>query len=174
MAKSFPTQNRDRCASDYERGIIDDLIDRGVDYGYESAIGSSRKFRISYTTPIVRGECGSCGAKGAPVVQRRSYTPDIHLPSGVIVEVKGKFPPAKRTLMRYAIRCNADHDIRFIFMADTWMTKAKKRRLSDWCRAQGIIYQVGDPRAKPGTVAYGSGGIPQEWIYGDDEDGNQR
>ena len=165
MARSFPTKNGDKCDSDYERGIIDDLIERGIEYGYERRIGEDEKFKIAYATPVTNGHCEACGTNGRPVVQRRSYTPDIHLPSGVIVEVKGKFTPAKRTLMRHAVRCNPDLDIRFILMADTWLTKRKARRLSDWCRAQGIVYCVGDPRQNPGTKAYGDGGIPEEWIY---------
>lgn len=160
MAKVFPTQNGDRCDSDYERAIIDDLIDRGVGYDYEC-----REARFEYATPVVNGSCKACGAKSDQVVQRRYRTLDVRLANGIVVEIKGKFAPSMRTFMRHLIQCNSGADIRFFFMRDGWQNnKTKKRTYMDWARAQGIQSAAGDPRENPGTKAYGVGGIPQEWI----------
>ena len=161
MARIFYTQNGDKCDSDYERAIIDDLIDRGVSYEYES-----KAARFDYATPVTNGSCEACGERGKRVVQRRYRTLDIYLPdSGVIVEVKGRFTATNRTYMRHIVRCNPDADIRMIFMADAWQTKAHKRRYTDFCRANGIPCVVGDPRQKPGTKAYGIGGLPSPMTF---------
>jgi hypothetical protein len=158
MAKVFLTQNGDKCDSDYERAVVDDLIDRGISYEYETA-------RFDYSTPVTKGHCEACGEQSKRVVQRRYRTLDITLPNGIVVEVKGKFPSPIRTLMRHIVRCNSGADIRMIFMRDNWLVaKTKKRKYSDWCRTVGIPCAVGDPRENPGTIAYGVGGIPQEWI----------
>lgn len=161
MARSFPTQNGDKCDSDYERAIIDDLIDRGVEYDYENI----ERSRFDYTTPVTNGSCEACGEQSKRVVQRRYRTLDIALANGIIVEVKGKFAPGIRTYMRELIKQHPSIDIRFIFMRDGWQNnKTKKRTYMDWARAQGIIAAVGDPRENVGTKARGVGGIPQEWI----------
>lgn len=156
--KSYITQNGDDCDSDYERAIIDDLINRGIPYEYETA-------RFSYETPVTNGHCTSCGAKRPAVVQRRYRTLDITLENGIVVEVKGKFTGSIRSLMRELIKQHQDADIRFMFMTDGWQNnKTKKRTYTDWARAQGIKYAVGNPSKNPGTKAYGVGGIPQEWV----------
>ena len=73
------------------------------------------------------------------MVQRRTYTPDLVLPNGVVVEVKGKFDASKRNLMRQLVRCNPGVDLRFIFMRDNKFGQAKNRkRYSDWARAVGV------------------------------------
>jgi hypothetical protein len=157
VAKVYLTQAGDRCDSDYERAIIDDLIDRGVSYEYETA-------RLDYTTPVTNGRCEACGEQSKRVVQRRYRTLDITLGNGIIVEVKGKFQPSIRGFMRELIKQHQDRDIRFMFMTDGWQTKAHKRTYMDWARAQGIQAAVGDPRQESHLKAYGCGGIPQEWI----------
>ncbi len=159
MAEIFLTQNGDKCDSDYERAVIDDLIDRGVGYGYE--VGEAR---FEYATPVVNGYCKACGAKSKQVVQRRYRTLDVRLENGIVVEIKGKFEPSLRTLMRHLIRGNPGADIRFFFMRDAWQTKKHKQTYGSWATAQGIKWAAGDPRYNPGTKAYGVGGIPQEWI----------
>lgn len=159
MARTFPTDHGDRCDSDFERAVIDDLILRGIDYEYESPNG-----RVEYVEPLKRGaHCIDCGSK--KVGKSRYRTLDLYLPStDIIVEIKGKFPAPMRALMKAMIADNRDKDIRFFFMADTWLTTAKKSKLSDWARQAGIECAFGDPRRNEGTIAYGVGGIPEEWV----------
>jgi len=164
MARSFPSLNGDKCDSDYERAVVDDLIERGIEYRYEDI-----EHRLYYTTPVTNGVCLECGAvtkgKEKHVHQARYRTLDLYLPStDILVEIKGKFPGNMRSMMREMIKCNKDVDIRFFFMADTWQTKGKKRTLMDWANAQGIIAAVGDPRQQPHLKAYGCGGIPESWV----------
>ena len=152
MAKAYPSLNGDPCASNFERQVIDDLIQRGVPYGYECRVGEAKKFRLVYETPVNRGKCNVCGAGRPEVVQQRSYTPDIHLANGIIVEAKGKFIASKRELMRNVVKCHPQVDLRFVFMRDNWLVaRTKKRRYSDWARALGVKFVIGTS-------------IPQEWV----------
>jgi len=158
MAKVFLTKLGDRCDSDYERAVLDDLTDRGVNYKYEHTDG-----KFFYQTPVQSGLCLACDHN--KVVQRRYRTLDIVLENGIVVEIKGRLTGTIRTFMRELIKQNQDVDIRFFFMQDGWQNqKTKKRTYGDWANAQGIKWAVGDPRANEGTVARGVGGIPQEWI----------
>lgn len=132
MARAYLTSAGDRCASKYERDIVQECIDRGLAYEYEP-------LKLEYETAVVRGACTSCGATGGNVVQRRTYTPDLLLPNGIIVEVKGKFDASKRNLMRQLVRCNPDRDIRFVFMRDNKFGGAKTRKTyTDWARLAGV------------------------------------
>lgn len=132
MAKTYPTSNGDKCRSRYERDIVQHAIDLELPYEYEP-------ITLGYQSSIVKGACTACGAAGRAVVQRRTYTPDLVLPNGIVVEIKGKFDASKRNLMRQLVRCNPDVDIRFIFMRDNRFGAAKNRkRYSDWARALGV------------------------------------
>ena len=106
MAKTYLTSNGHKCRSRYERDIVQEAIDRGLAFEYEP-------FKLEYESAVAKGACKSCGATGRDVVQRRTYTPDLVLPNGIIVEIKGKFDASKRNLMRQLVRCNPDRDIRF-------------------------------------------------------------
>lgn len=111
--------------SQFEAMVALDLQDHGVAFEYETKT-------ITYELP-------------------RVYTPDFVLPNGVIVEVKGYFPPEQRRKMIEVKRANPDLDIRLLFQ-----------------RAQGKIGQ--GPRAL--TVAgwaeangfpWAEGTVPPEW-----------
>lgn len=155
MAKTYLTSNGDKCRSRYERDIVQHAIDLGLPYAYESVV-------LEYETAIVKGTCKACGATGRDVVQRRTYTPDIVLPNGIVVEIKGKFDASKRNLMRQLVRCNPDVDIRFIFMRDNRFGQAKTRkRYSDWARAQGV--QCVEVPVDPKTKRIVPDNYPEHW-----------
>ena len=164
MARTFKTTNGDKCDSDFERAIVQQVIDAGAPYEYESI----EHGRFFYNTPVTNGLCLSCDeenrGKHKPIVQKRYRTLDLYFPNTeIVVEVKGKMTGTMRNYMRELIAQNQQADIRFYFMADSWQTKAHKRTLMDWARAQGIEAAWGDPRENPGTKAYGVGGIPEDW-----------
>jgi hypothetical protein len=146
VAKTYPTSNGDKCASQYECDVVQSLIDRGLPYEYEPV-------KLEYETNIVKGLCKQCGAEGRDVVQRRTYTPDLRLPNGIIVEVKGKFTAPKRNLMRQLVKSNPDIDLRFIFMRDNFYggRKGTRRRYTGWAHTQGCVAVVGTE-------------IPAEWF----------
>lgn len=136
--KDLTTTAGHECASLYERDVLQGLIDNGVEFDYEPET-------IRYRSRVRNGHCGSCG--GAEVYQERSYTPDLRFANGVLVEIKGKFLPQKRTLMREVVRCHPELDLRFLFQRDGWLqpkSRAKgRRRYSDWARGLHLPVAIG-------------------------------
>jgi len=73
----------------------------------------------------------------------RTYTPDIILDNGVIVEIKGRWTAEDRRKMCYVIEQNPDRDIRMLFATDNKISKQSKTRYSDWCKRRNIPYHIG-------------------------------
>ena len=61
----------------------------------------------------------------------------------IILELKGVLDSATRSKMKRVRAAYPDLDIRFVFMADNWVTKAKKQRYSQWAEANGFKWWVG-------------------------------
>lgn len=122
------------CASKHECNVVQELINSGVDFEYEPET-------ISYRTKVRNGTCDSCGE--SDVYQERSYTPDIRFANGIYLEVKGKFTPQKRTLMRAFVKCNPELDLRFVFQNNGYLTKAKKTSFVEWAHQIGCEATVG-------------------------------
>lgn len=119
--------------SGFEKKVMDYLEERGVTYKYESR-------RVRYLIPE----------------SKHYYTPDIELPNGILVEVKGKFDPDARQKMALVLEQNPDLDIRMLFMVDNKISKQSKTRYSDWCTKRGIKFAVSK-----------SGHIPEAWLMED-------
>lgn len=141
-----------RVASKFEVAVIDWLTDQQIDFEYEAKT-------LSYSTPVVNGICNVCGHTN--VRQQRTYTPDILLPDGSFIEIKGKFTPQKRNLMRHLIRDNPGETIRFVFFNDPFLTKRKATRLSDWARQQGVEYHIWNPKGGKRTAQHW---LPEDWF----------
>ena len=132
--------------SKYEKLIAQDLFSRGVTYGYE-------KYSYEYDAPISqrRVSCLSCGS--TDLVRTAWYTPDFWLPSGTIVEAKGRFTAFDR---RKILAVREDHEellenLKMIFMRDNKIHKNSTTKYSDWCEANGIDYAIGTA-------------VPEEWL----------
>jgi hypothetical protein len=111
-----------------EADVAHDLSEQGVDFEYESET-------IIYVVPA----------------QTHRYTPDIKLPNGIIVEVKGRWTAIDRKKMGLVLEQNPDKDIRILFAIDNKISKNSRTRYSTWCKRRGIKYAIG--RA-----------IPKEWL----------
>jgi Phage endonuclease I len=61
----------------------------------------------------------------------------------IILENKGLLDAATRKKMKLVKEAYPDLDIRFVFMADNWVTKTKKQRYSQWAEANGFKWWVG-------------------------------
>lgn len=102
--------------------------------------------------------CASCGSHN--VVKARVYTPDIYFPATeVYIEGKGKFPAPRRRILRDFGKARKDVDLRFVFQADNWLTKAKKTRYTGWARMYGFPAVVWSVQA----MRLGTPPIPEEW-----------
>lgn len=81
----------------------------------------------------------------------RTYTPDIMLPNGIVVELKGYFPSEDRAKMKAVIQQYPDIDIRMVFQnSSKTITKTSKTTYGIWCDKNGITWAEGS--------------IPLEWI----------
>ena len=68
-----------------------------------------------------------------------TYTPDIILPSGIIVECKGRFDLADRQKMALVIEQHPELDIRICLQrANTKLRKGGKMTYGDWLDRKGI------------------------------------
>ena len=108
--------------SDFEADVLDDLQARGVAYIYEPRDGK------------------------LPYVTERLYIPDIVLPNGIIVEVKGFFLREDRAKMLAVREQNPGVDIRFVFQNWNSPVEAAKARRDgtkltcrEWCETNNFL-----------------------------------
>ena len=67
--------------------------------------------------------------------KKRSYSPDFRLPSGIIIETKGRFLTADRQKHLMVKAQHPDLDIRFVFSnSKTKIAKRSPTTYADWCR----------------------------------------
>jgi hypothetical protein len=118
----------EKLRSGFEDKLTQELQKKKVDYEYEAV-------RIPFTPPA----------------KVRHYTPDIILPNGIIIEIKGRFVSADRQKHKHIQAQYPDLDIRFVFQRATQkITKVSKTTYGMWCKSQGI--------------KYAEGVIPKAWI----------
>jgi hypothetical protein len=102
--------------SGLEEAVASILREQGVDFGYEVA-------PIPFTEPA----------------KKRRYTPDFWLPSGIIIETKGRFVTADRAKMKLVKEQHPDLDIRFVFSnAASRISKRSRTTYALWCDAHGF------------------------------------
>ena len=112
--------------SGLEVAVAKELDDAGVPYEYETL-----------TIPYV----------GRP----RTYKPDIILPNGIVIEIKGRFVSADRTKHRCIREQYPDIDIRFVFSnPNARIGKKSTTTYAEWCERFDFHFS--------------SKSIPQDWI----------
>jgi hypothetical protein len=70
------------------------------------------------------------------------YTPDFHLPNGVILEVKGFFKPSDRRKMAAMKKQHPELDIRFVFQRNNTLTRTSKSNYGDWADKHGYQWCI--------------------------------
>lgn len=145
MAKKFYFNKRKSAPVQMNSGlevrVAEDLHERGVKFTYESE-------SFNWVEELPRAFCGTCGTKRCFV--HRSYTPDLFLSSGIILEIKGNFTSHDRKIAAAMKTQHPELDIRMVFQRDNWLTRRRKTKYSDWCDSKGIKYCVGK--------------VPEEWL----------
>lgn len=100
-----------------EARVMLDLMDKDVSFTYE------RK-KIKYMPPPPK---------------MKSYTPDLVLDNGIIIEVKGLFTAKDRKKHLLILEQHPELDIRFIFSKPhTYITASKKKTYAEWCEHYGF------------------------------------
>lgn len=114
--------------SGLEDTICQELQEAGVDYKYE-------ELKIKYTQPS----------------KVRTYTPDIQLPNGIVIELKGRWVAADRQKIALVKSQHPDLDLRMVFSnSKAKISKTSKTTYADYCNKIG--------------VPFADKHIPQEWI----------
>ena len=123
--KAMAAKRTEQYRSQLEQRVCADLAQRGHDYGYEVE-------KLDYT-----------------VVHK--YTPDLTLPNGILVEIKGLFTGADRSKHLRVRKEHPDRDIRFVFQrANTRINKNSRTTYAMWCNKYG--FQWAEQK------------VPEEWL----------
>jgi len=88
-------------------------------------------------------------------IESKKYLPDFILPSGIILEVKGRFKLDDRKKHLFLRQSNHEMDIRFVFdNPNNKLNKGGKSTYADWCDKNGFLFcKLSD-------------GLPDGWIDG--------
>ena len=125
---AWATHLKSAYRSGLEVAVAAALSAAGVAYGYE-------RLRVPFKQPE----------------KARTYTPDIDLPNGIVVELKGLFTTEDRAKHLWVKEQHPDLHIRFVFSNPTSkLSKGSKTTYADWCVKHGYLY------AKKS--------IPNEWL----------
>jgi len=101
--------------SKYEAAVAKDLTDRGHTFKYEP-----RRFKYQAV---------------------HFYTPDLVLPNGIYVELKGYLKPTDRTKLLAVRDQHPEIDLRLVFQrAKTKLNKASEYTYADWANKHGFIW----------------------------------
>ncbi len=111
-----------------EADVVEDLKKRKIEFEYE-------KERVVFVEPA----------------KVRTYIPDLSFPSGLIVEIKGRWTAQDRRKISYVLEQNPDKDIRILFDKDNTISRGSKTRYSDWCNKRNIKFAIGNK-------------VPEEWF----------
>lgn len=110
--------------STFEMTVCDKLDINGIPYGYETD-------KVSY-------------------VSTHTYTPDVTLVNGILVELKGYFKPEDRSKHLEIKKQHPELDIRFVFQNPYVKLNSKSRTTyADWCDKHGFQWACVE--------------IPEEW-----------
>jgi hypothetical protein len=117
-----------------ESRIAAQLIERGVEFGYETC-------KHKYRSRVVKGICGKCGH--TDVYQQRTYTSDFKLATtGIELEVKGRLTSADRSKILLIVKQNPSLDLRLVFQYDNKLSKTNSMRYSEWATKHDIPYCI--------------------------------
>ena len=121
---------------------------QGIKYGYRSGLESKVSAQLNEAGVSFEYETFKIEYQ---VNETRKYTPDFRLPSGIIVETKGRFVAADRKKHLLVQQQHPDLDIRFVFSnSKAKLNKGAKSTYADWCIKHGFLYADKT--------------IPEEWL----------
>ena len=125
-----------RFRSKFEARVAANMDRNGIGWKYEPTT-----FRI--LLPATRGHiCADCRSK--QISRETTYTPDFQLENGIYVEAKGKFDArSRKAILAFAWRYPLS-PLRLVFQRDNWMTPRRKQRYSDWAKANGFVFAIGE------------------------------
>ena len=116
--------------SGLEIKVQKDLWTRKHSYDYEPV-------KIPYTIPKTE----------------HTYKPDLRLPNGIYIEIKGEFTAADRKKHLYVRECHPHMDLRFVFgnPKQKFSKRPGASTYAQWCDKQGFKWAHGE--------------VPEEWFH---------
>lgn len=76
-----------------------------------------------------------------PYILAHTYTPDLKLPNGIYIELKGRFTSKDRSKMLAVKKQKPDLDIRLVFMnPNVTLSKASTTTYGEWATKHGFIW----------------------------------
>lgn len=116
----YKTRNGLFVRSQFEKVVIDNMVRQSRPVQYETE-------RVSYK-----------------VIETRVYTPDLILPSGVWVELKGWLRRDDRVKLRRVVAAYPTRNFCILFQKERpWQKKGKTTNV-EWARKIGMIAEAGD------------------------------
>lgn len=136
--RKSPIPHSNKMRSKFEKQIAKELHEKGIAYEYEI-------MQLEYQEPIRKNlaSCGDCGSTN--LLRTGWYTPDFILPSGLIIETKGRFTAADRRKMLAVKFAHPELRIVMLFMRDNKIHRNSNTYYSDWCMANDYEYAIGSP-----------------------------
>jgi hypothetical protein len=138
--KVYISEGGDECDSQYEVDVVNDLIERGVEYEYHPG-------PYEYSRPARGGFCLDCDSNN--VRKGALYEPDLRIiRTGVIIELKGgSITSSSRGRLRDFVRNGTlpnPNPLHFMFR-DNRIIKGlrNKRRHRDWADSLGCPVHIG-------------------------------
>ena len=101
---------------------------------------------------VKKNPMGAAGAHFPYVLDPKKYWPDVVLPNGVCIEIKGMFDSEDRTKLLTVKKQNPKADIRIVFQrAKSPLYKGSKTSYGDWATKHGFPFCQGPE-------------VPEEWL----------
>jgi hypothetical protein len=147
VGKVYLSEAGDKCDSNFEVDIINDLIVRGVPYEHHP-------FALEYNRHVRSGYCLTCD--GDKVAKGALYEPDLWLPGPDIhIELKGgDIKQASRGRLRDVVK-RGNHNLYFIFR-DNRKIRGTKMRHRSW--AEKLV---------PADQVHIGMEVPESWLTTD-------
>lgn len=99
------------------------------------------KFEATVHQQVPTAQYEPCKLPFVQPAKTRTYTPDLVLPNGIVLECKGVLTTADRAKMLWVREAHPHLDIRFVFQrASNKIAPKSKTTYADWCNANGFLW----------------------------------
>lgn len=117
-----------------------------------SAENGHSRFEAQILAEVKHGGVTPLPPRRIPYVCSHHYIPDVVLPNGIVIEVKGWFPQQDRSKMLAVKRSNPGLDIRFVFLnGHRKISKQSDTQYGWWASKNGFKWAEKH--------------IPLEWLF---------
>lgn len=142
MPRILRSENGDKCDSEFEVMVIDDLIERGIEYEHHPEF-------LTYNKPVIGGYCLDCDSNN--VRKSATYVPDLYLPGPDIwIELKGGSMTKESRGRLIAYGRTGEVQLHFLFRDNRKIRGTKSNHLQ-WAKKNKFIAAVGTS-------------VPEEWL----------